>query len=257
LRRIQVENRIPHTGRAGFLSRSNTKTQGRSTFGLPETTDSRPIPYVDPAEKTSEEITKLIQRLFISTGTAVPQVVVVSGVEQGSGCSWVCARIAECLTSHLDRSVCLVDANPHSASPVGQAHSEDGGTVVDPEWLLSPFRHTAQPLSEANLWLLSYRPIGEGWQRPESLARFESRLSEMRKDFSYILVDAPPINAYGDASLFGRMADGVVMVLEANRTRRESAQKAKRILDRAGVTVLGAVLNKRTFPIPEFLYRRL
>ena len=72
-----------------------------------------------------------------------------------------------------------------------------------------------------------------------------------------ILIDAPPINTYVDAALLGRMADGLVMIVQANHTRREAAQRAKEILDAAGVRVLGAVLNKRTFPIPEFLYRRL
>ena len=254
---MRVEDRMRHTGRAGLLSPSGAQAEGPSTESLLETTNSRRLPYSDPAERTSKEITRFVQRLFISTGTAVPQVVVVAGVEQGSGCSWICARIAEFLTSHLDGSVCLVDANPHSPSPAEYLHSEDAGRVVDTEWLFSRVRHSAHQLPEANLWLLSYRPVDEGWQRPESLERFESRLSELRKDFSYILVDAPPINAYGDASLFGRMADGLVMVLEANRTRRESAQRAKKILDAAGVTVLGAILNKRTFPIPEFLYRRL
>jgi len=79
----------------------------------------------------------------------------------------------------------------------------------------------------------------------------------MRKDFTVILIDAPPINTHADAALLGSMADGVVMILQANQTRREAAERAKEILDAGGVRVLGAVLNKRTFPIPEFLYRRL
>lgn len=253
----EIEDRMPRRGPDSRLSRRNSEAEDTSTVSLPEGANRGILPRPDAADKTSQEIMKLIQRLFISPGTAVPQVVVVAGIEQGSGCSWVCARIAEFLASHFDRSVCLVDANPHSVSPEDQADSEDAGAIVDPEWLLSPVGHSAPPFAEANLWLLSYRPISGGWRKPESLERLESRLSELRKDFSCILIDAPPINVYGDALLFGRMADGLVMVLEANRTRREAAQKAKRMLDTAGVTVLGVVLNKRTFPIPEFLYRRL
>jgi len=82
-------------------------------------------------------------------------------------------------------------------------------------------------------------------------------LSELRKNFTYVLIDAPPINAYADATLLGRMADGMVMILEANTTRREAARRAKDSLDAAGIRLLGAVLNKRTFPIPERLYSRL
>jgi len=46
-------------------------------------------------------------------------------------------------------------------------------------------------------------------------------------------------------------------VIEANRTRRLTARKAKETLDAAGVRLLGTVLNNRTFAIPEAIYRKL
>jgi len=45
--------------------------------------------------------------------------------------------------------------------------------------------------------------------------------------------------------------------LEANSTRREAAVKVSENLRAAQIRVLGAVLNKRTFPIPESLYSKL
>jgi Mrp family chromosome partitioning ATPase len=57
--------------------------------------------------------------------------------------------------------------------------------------------------------------------------------------------------------LLSRWTDGVVLVLEANATRRDAARRVKEILDAANVSVLGVVLNNRTFPIPDVLYRRL
>jgi Mrp family chromosome partitioning ATPase len=47
------------------------------------------------------------------------------------------------------------------------------------------------------------------------------------------------------------------LVVQANSTHREAARKAKESLASANVRLLGAVLNKRTFPIPEFLYRKI
>ncbi len=46
-------------------------------------------------------------------------------------------------------------------------------------------------------------------------------------------------------------------VVEADSTRRHTAQKAKQDLESAGAPVLGVVLNKRTYPIPESIYRVL
>ena len=52
-------------------------------------------------------------------------------------------------------------------------------------------------------------------------------------------------------------ADGVVLVVTANRTRRAVALGAAQALLAAGARVLGTVLADRTFPIPETIYRRL
>jgi Mrp family chromosome partitioning ATPase len=55
----------------------------------------------------------------------------------------------------------------------------------------------------------------------------------------------------------GGFTDGVVLVLKAHSSRRETARSAVHDLAAANVRTLGAVLNQRTFPIPEKLYRRL
>jgi protein-tyrosine kinase len=72
-----------------------------------------------------------------------------------------------------------------------------------------------------------------------------------------VLVDAPPLSRYADAVTLGQVTDGFVLVLEANATRREVAQMAADSLRAANIRILGAVLNKRTFPIPTSLYKKL
>jgi Mrp family chromosome partitioning ATPase len=79
----------------------------------------------------------------------------------------------------------------------------------------------------------------------------------LRDAFDYVLIDAPPLNAYSEGVALGQFADGMVLVLEANATRRDATARITERLHAMQVKVLGAVLNKRTFPIPESLYRRL
>ena len=207
------------------------------------------VPAILPAmefnlwEQTREETIKLVQRLSISTSETAAQVVVFAAVERGSGCTYVCARTAGIMADYLDSPVCVVDANFRSP---GLRRYFD---LEEPEKTSESIR--------TNLCLLSYSPPGRDWQTRSSLEEFQVRIWKLRKHFAHILIDAPPINAYADAALLGRIADGVVMVMEANKTRREAAQRAKGILDAAGVQLLGAVLNKRTFPIPKRLYKRL
>ncbi len=207
--------------------------------------------------QTRDETIKLVQRLFNSKSSETPQIVVFSGVEPGCGCSWVCARVAEILVPHLEGPFCLIDANFHSKSTARHFETEGFEQMPSGRTLPPPILGNGQPPRAGRLWLASFRSPAGGWQTPGSLDRFRSRLAEMRKDFTVILIDAPPINTYADAALLGRMSDGLVMILQANQTRLEAAQRAKETLDAAGVPILGAVLNKRTFPIPGFLYRRL
>jgi succinoglycan biosynthesis transport protein ExoP len=87
--------------------------------------------------------------------------------------------------------------------------------------------------------------------------RFKLRFEELRKEFDYVLIDAPSLTRYADATALGRLTDGLVLVLEANSTRKEAALRVMENLRAAQIPVLGAVLNKRTFPIPESLYQRL
>jgi len=213
-------------------------------------------PGLDIEEQTREETITLVRQVFFS-GSTIPQVVIFSAVERGSGCTWVCSRAANVLSAHVDGLVCLVDGDLRTPSLHSHFELEQSSTAMDEEFRLAPVRQSGRPLSESNLWLLSKRSAGTNSQTPQSLERLRSRVSELRKDFTYIVVDAPPINAYSDAALLGSAADGLVMVLEANDTRREAAIRAKDTLNAAAVPLLGAVLNKRTFPIPETLYRKL
>lgn len=51
--------------------------------------------------------------------------------------------------------------------------------------------------------------------------------------------------------------EAAVLVITANRTRREAVLQAKRLLQQCNIKLLGAVLQDRKFPIPESIYRRL
>jgi Mrp family chromosome partitioning ATPase len=206
------------------------------------------------SHQLSSELDKLVQRLFLSPDRGV-SVVVFSAIEQGNGCSWTCARTAEMLANRTDRMVCVIDANFRAPNPYGEFEFQEPGRNPDDEWTFAPVR--SSEAGDTNLWILSYKPASKGCPAVGSLRGFEMRVADLRQDFSYVLIDAPPLSQYADAAVFGRMADGLVMVLEANRSRRETARKAKQLLDECGVSVLGAVLNKRDFPIPERLYRRL
>jgi hypothetical protein len=124
------------------------------------------------------------------------------------------------------------------------------------EALFQPFalEHYLVPLRERNLFLLRRGKIEsntvtrEGWVQ---------RFVELRSRFDYVLIDAPTIAQSAESVLAAQLSDGVVVVVEANATRRELAASVCERLQSAKIKVLGAVLNNRTFPIPQGIYNRL
>ncbi len=82
-------------------------------------------------------------------------------------------------------------------------------------------------------------------------------LQRLLSQFSTVVVDTAPVLVDATAAAVASQCDGAILVVHAEHTRREAAQEAQARLQQAGANVLGAVLNQRQFPIPEFLYRRL
>jgi capsular exopolysaccharide synthesis family protein len=204
-----------------------------------------------------EESLKLVQRVFLMQAGVSPRSVVFAGIDHGNGCSRTCATAAQTLAQNVSGSVCIVDANlrsPSLARFFGVNHNRGLADFVAGE---NPVHNFTQRLRPDNLWLL---PCGSHASDSVSLLnsdRLKTWLPLLRDAFDYILIDAPPLNQYAEAVSLGQLADGLVLVLEANSTRRDSALRITETLRAAQVQVLGAVLNKRTFPIPQSLYHRL
>jgi capsular exopolysaccharide synthesis family protein len=219
-------------------------------------TNLPPAAGIDVDRITREESLKLVQSLFLLNG-APHRMVLFAGVDSRSGCSLLCVGAADTLAHNTSGSVCLVDANFRAPSLPEAFGTTNHYGLADSLRNEGPVRHFAKPLLPRNLWLLSCGSAANESAALLNSERMKSRITELRNEFDYVLLDAPPLSTYADAVALGQLADGVVLVLEANSTKREAAVRVVENLRAANVNILGAVFNKRTFPIPESLYQLL
>ncbi len=84
-----------------------------------------------------------------------------------------------------------------------------------------------------------------------------SNLQTLRHMYDYVLVDCPSIKESGDAAYIASAVDGVVLVVSAENTRKEQVRNALNTIEMAEANVLGCVLNKRRYPIPNWIYKRI
>jgi len=238
---------ISASGEASPRSAPRATSRGNSALGTSADHRTEQIAH--------EEYVKLVQRVFLRATGDAPQVVVFSGIDPGNGCSRICRKAAEILAGASSGTVCLVDANLYS--PPSRQDERNGLGLMESLVGNGPVRTYVHEMETQNLWMLPRGCAGSASANPIAIEMIRTRLQELRQEFDRVLIDAPPLNQHSDAVALAQLADGLIIVIEADVTRRETARKVMETLSQAGVKVLGAVLNKRMFPIPEKLYRQL
>jgi Mrp family chromosome partitioning ATPase len=210
------------------------------------------------AAKTEEEALRLVQQIFLVQADEPPRMVVFAGIERSEGCSRICAAVAEALAKNSAGQVCLVEANFRSPILPGLFGTTNHYGLTNALLNKGPIRSFAKPLSaDEKLWLVSSGALTADSANLLTSELLRARMAELREEFEYVILDAPPLTRYSDAIATGQCADGLVLVVEAGSTRREAAQVVAANLRTSRIPILGAVLNNRTFPIPEKIYRRL
>lgn len=82
-------------------------------------------------------------------------------------------------------------------------------------------------------------------------------MESLRDQFELVVIDAPPMSQSPDGLAVAPCVDGVILVVEAEKTRWKVVEHNKNRLAASGATLLGVVLNKRQYYVPDWIYRRL
>ena len=100
-----------------------------------------------------------------------------------------------------------------------------------------------QQTNVENLWLLA---SGAKPPNPADLlgsSKVDQLIAQLTDKADIVLFDAPPVIAVTDAAVLGAKVDGVLLVINAGKTRRDHAERAKEMLEKAKVRIIGATLT--------------
>lgn len=101
-------------------------------------------------------------------------------------------------------------------------------------------------LKQVDIEKLKVLPCGDLPPNPaEVLAspRMRTLLDELAKKADMVLIDCPPVLPVADATILASMVDGVLLVLQADHTRRQAVREATENLLKVGGRLIGVVLN--------------
>ena len=201
----------------------------------------RLVTVIDPTSAASEAYRTLRTNLIYPLVDAPPKVIVLTSPGPGEGKSTTCANLGVVL-SQAGKDVLIVDCD--FRKPV--MHKFFGVRNLQGVVDILVGERGLQEVWKEPIEGLKVIPVGTIPPNPTELLgtqRFADFLAGVRQQFHYVLVDAPPIGLVSDPAILAAQGDGVLLVLDMQKTRKGSVRQAMRSLEGVGANVLGTVMN--------------
>lgn len=204
-----------------------------------------------------EEMTWLHHQVDYLLATTTNKMIQFMGSKRGEGVSTIVREFAKIAVEKHGKSVLVLDAayqdparriNFNITCEYGWLDLLDKGELVDKAF----FR-----FGESNLYFAPVSVQASLAPPVEDLAASVMVWKKLKERFDLILIDSSSDLNTSESIALSRNVDGVVLVVEAGKTRRRVVESIKKKILSNGGQILGVVLNKRRFYIPEALYRLL
>jgi capsular exopolysaccharide synthesis family protein len=198
---------------------------------------------VAPPNSFAEEQFRMLKTQIFHWSSNPPRIILVTSAFPSEGKTTVSLNLALAIAQEIQKKAILVDADLRRPSAHFESHRNSKG--------LSNYLLGQTGLSEilvySDIENLSFIPAGPSPKKSAELigtARMKDLLTSLREsgDDTYVIIDSPPILATSEPTLLSKMVEGVILVVMADRTPRESVRRAIQSIDRE--KIIGVVLNQ-------------
>lgn len=213
--------------------------------------------YSQPLPSLERGMLVLFQRTEAMLPNVSNKVIQFIGSKQSEGASTIAREFAKTVAFSLGKKVLLIDADRYHPT-----HHKFFGIQFDEGW--QEIIHNRLPAESAihrfensNLFLCPSSNTTRCTPELFDAEVTESFLKAIRKQFDLLVIDSTPIAKSPDGLGIVPKTDGVILVVEAEKTKWTVVENTKQQIQNVGGNILGVVLNKRNYHIPDFIYRFL
>ncbi|MDP2923079.1 MAG: CpsD/CapB family tyrosine-protein kinase [Candidatus Omnitrophota bacterium] len=220
--------------------------------------DPRIVSFYDPKSPVAEQYRILRTNLqAISSKSPIKAITITSSIH-GEGKTITAINLAISMAQDLSKkNILLVDADLRRAriskylgfnSELGLADLIANGANID------------EALFNIGIDNLTILPTGKIPHNPAELLgsmKMKNLITLLKSKYDYIIFDTPPVIPVTDAGLVGAQTDGVIMVVQAERTQKGVVEHGEGLLKQAQAKLLGYILTNIQYHIPAYIYRYL
>jgi exopolysaccharide/PEP-CTERM locus tyrosine autokinase len=205
--------------------------------------DDKLVAYREPGSIVSEQFRKLRTQLLTLNLPNQPKTIMVTSASEGEGKTLVSTNLATILAHDLQSHALLVDADLRNPALSRWFGLFNGRGLSD---YLTGGAEIPELLLKTKIAKLSILSSGSTRDNPVELIgskRMGSLIDELRSRYSdrYIIFDSSPLLATTEPSVLTKLVDGIILVVRAGSTPRETVKQALTTIDPS--KILGVVLN--------------
>lgn len=181
-------------------------------------------------------------------------VITVSGSEISEGKSTTAINVAIAF-SQLGDKVLLIDADMRRSSIHKKLKLDNDTGLSNVLAGFCEFKDAVKSVSPT----LDVLTAGQLAPNPSELLgseRFEKLIEQIRKNYSMVIIDTPPINVVSDALVIAPKTDGIILVVREKFTLSDALQSSIEAINFANVKLLGAIMNGVAQKSKGYSYRK-
>ncbi len=195
----------------------------------------------EPKSIAAESYRTLRTNIQYSSFDKEYRVIVVTSSEPGEGKSTTAGNLALCMAQG-DKKVILIDCDLRKPS-LHKKFKISNLVGLSDVIIGKADLATAAHRYNKDLVLLTSGKIPPNPSEMLSSKTMGKLLESLKDTFDYIILDTPPVQAVTDSQILSTKSDGTILVVKAERTKKESVQNAINLLKKVNANIIGTVLN--------------
>lgn len=224
-----------------FSSGKGERHLGSNNGKIDASLAERLVTLRDPSSVGSEAYRSLRTNLLYSFVDNPPKAIVFTSSGVAEGKSTVCSNLAVVL-AQASKSTLILDCDLRKPSVHRFFGMRNARGIVEVLAGAHPLEEVwAEPIKD--LKVVTVGPVPPNPTELLGSQRFSQLITEVRREFDYVLIDSSPVGLVSDAAIIAVKGDGVMFVIDAQKTRKSAVRDSVHSLETVGANVIGTVLN--------------
>ena len=213
---------------------------------------------VNPDFDMEQEMVTLYQAIVASLPNIEHRTVLFIGSRSNEGTSTMARELAKTVSLRMEKHVLLIDFD--RSRPDLHVYTRLEPEVKNDDDIVNGEESADGGLcrvEDSSLYVMPLFQRTMATPRAIESAREKGFWEPLKTKFDLIIVDSPPVTMFPDGPAVVSQVDGVVLVVEAEKTRWQVALSVKEKIIKSGGNILGIIFNKRRYYIPQWIYKKL